>query len=93
MTPPDWPTAASAISRGSGQLTKPAAIASQAMATSLLFFRRDVLIQQSPHPLRPPKLQPGVTLGLGVGAPGHRDWPGRRWGAACPFPLAASHAA
>lgn len=56
FAPLGWRAAASAISRGSGQLTKPAASASQAMATSLLFFRRDVLIQQSPHPLRPPKL-------------------------------------
>ena len=35
----------------------------------------------------------GITLGLRVGAPGHRLRPGWRMGAPCPFPFAAFHAA
>lgn len=54
---------------------------------------RDVFVQKTSHPLRPAKLQPGVTLGLRVGAPGHRGGPGWCGGAARPFSLAASHAA
>ena len=35
----------------------------------LFLARCDVLVQQPAHPLRTAKLQPGVTLGLGVWAP------------------------
>ena len=61
--------------------------------TELFFPAGDVLIQQSAHPLWAAKLQPSFTLGLCVGAPGHRGWPGRCWGAPCPLSLTASHAA
>ncbi len=65
-------------------LTNGAQYARYFQVTQGLFAARcHVLIQQPAHPLRPTQLQPGVTLGLGVGTPRYRSRTGWRRVAPC----------